>query len=100
MYNGVFSTVEPQVGQLQAILQEARDRQLERTWLRNRSDGELDDARLVEGVAGDRLVFKKRGRAEVQDDRSQSTEDPRKRRICFVMDCSGSMYRFNGHDGR
>lgn len=23
-----------------------------------------------------------------------------KRRICFVMDCSGSMYRFNGLDGR
>merc|ERR1719195_2076136 len=23
-----------------------------------------------------------------------------KRKICFVMDCSGSMYRFNGLDGR
>ena len=23
-----------------------------------------------------------------------------KRRLCFVMDCSGSMYRFNSLDGR
>ena len=37
---------------------------MERIWLRNRSDGELDDTRLVEGVAGERLVFKKRGQTE------------------------------------
>ena len=27
-------------------------------------------------------------------------EKPRPRRLTFVMDVSGSMYRFNGHDGR
>ena len=64
MYKEVLSTVEPQVAQLQAILRQAKDKKLERIWLRNRSDGELDDNRLVEGVAGERLVFKKRGTTE------------------------------------
>ena len=30
-------------------------------WLRNAADGELDDSRLVEAAAGERLVFKRRG---------------------------------------
>jgi hypothetical protein len=44
----------------------------------------------VDGVAGERLVFKRRG---------ESDEPPSplgKKRILFVMDISGSMYRFNG----
>ena len=76
MYNEVLSSVEPQVAQLQSILHQAKDKKLERIWLRNRSDGELDDMRLVEGVAGERLVFKKRGKTETKskfddDNRSQ-----------------------------
>lgn len=99
MYLEVLSTVEPQVAQLQSILRQAKDKKLERIWLRNRSDGELDDTRLVEGVAGERLVFKKRGTTESKS-KSDDDDDRAKRRICFVMDCSGSMYRFNGMDGR
>jgi len=101
MYYGLFSNVEQQVAQLKGILQQVQDKQRERVWLRNRPEGELDDARLVEGVAGDRLVFKKRGQADLAHSSNQNFEDnSRKRRICFVMDCSGSMYRFNGLDGR
>lgn len=98
MYNNVYGQVEPQIAQLQAILQQAQDKKRERVWLRNRPDGELDDTRLVEGVAGDRLVFKRRGKAESPSSSQEPSE--RKRRICFVMDCSGSMYRFNPMDGR
>jgi len=100
MYHGVFGSVEPQISQLQAILQQVRDKKRERVWLKNRTDGELDDARLVDGIAGDRLVFKRRGRAEAATSTLTEESDRAKRRICFVMDCSGSMYRFNGLDGR
>jgi translation elongation factor EF-G len=75
MYKEVLSTVEPQVAQLQSILRQAKDKKLERIWLRNRSDGELDDTRLVEGVAGERLVFKKRGTTE---SKSKSDDDDRR----------------------
>ncbi len=80
MYNEVLSSVEPQVAQLQSILHQAKDKKLERIWLRNRSDGELDDMRLVEGVAGERLVFKKRGKTETKskfddDNRSRGRKD-------------------------
>ena len=151
MYKELLSSVEPQVKQLQSIFQQAKAKTTERIWIRNRSDGELDDMRLVEGVAGERLVFKKRAKAEtksfLEDERRVrsrmenldqcgivrllplSTIIPvyfhtsllsclkdtfriwpivsmglfgvrAKRRICFVMDCSGSMYRFNSLDGR
>ncbi|CAJ1427783.1 unnamed protein product [Effrenium voratum] len=97
MYKEVLASVEPQVAQFKAILRQAREKKMERIWLRNRSDGELDDTRLVEGVPGERLVFKKRGQTE-----SKKSDDLQrtKRKICFVMDCSGSMYRFNSLDGR
>eukprot|EP00929_Paragymnodinium_shiwhaense_P058805 TRINITY_DN29464_c0_g1_i1.p2 TRINITY_DN29464_c0_g1~~TRINITY_DN29464_c0_g1_i1.p2 ORF type:complete len:704 (+),score=153.80 TRINITY_DN29464_c0_g1_i1:2401-4512(+) len=100
MYNGILGAVEPQIAQLQTIFRQVQDKKKERVWLRNRPDGELDDARLVEGVAGDRLVFKKRGRADSAPDPADGQDAKRKRRILFVMDCSGSMYRFNGLDGR
>ena len=75
MYQEVLSTVEPQVAQLQSILRQAKDKKSERIWLRNRSDGELDDTRLVEGIAGERLVFKKRGTTE---SKSKSDDDDRR----------------------
>ena len=77
MYKEVLSSVEPQVAQLQSILRQAKDKKMERIWLRNRSDGELDDTRLVEGVAGERLVFKKRGMTEAKS-KSDDDDDRRK----------------------
>jgi len=53
----------------------------------------------VEGIAGERSVYKKRAEAEVRNQPGENTRR-QKRRLCFVMDCSGSMYRFNSLDGR
>jgi hypothetical protein len=69
----------------------------ERTWLKHQSSGELDDAKLVDGVTGERLVFKRRG---VSDSPFQNGHQDLPKRMLFVMDVSGSMYRFNGQDGR
>ena len=82
-------------------LESAKERGRERVWLKRRADGELDDERLVDGVAGDRLVFKRRGRPARDDAAPETATAPRrKRRIIFLMDVSGSMYRFHPLDGR
>ena len=68
--------------------------------MRNKSDGDLDDGRLVEGAAGERNVYKRR--EEVSPDPFITTPPSaeNKKRMLFVMDVSGSMYYFNGYDHR
>ena len=70
-------------------------------WIKRQTTGELDDTRLVDGLAGDKTVFKRRGDPTSQSLTSTtSNTDPHKKRLHFVVDVSGSMYRFNGQDRR
>lgn len=46
------------------VLEQAESRARERTWLRNQTSGELDDGKLVDGVTGERLIYKRRGEEE------------------------------------
>eukprot|EP00624_Nannochloropsis_granulata_P001880 evm.model.NODE_19120_length_25721_cov_24.254967.6 len=111
LYEGIMKRVNQQVGQLREILREGgrkgKDRGKEREWRRNQAQGELDDNKLVDGMAGERLVFKRRADVEEEEDESWKgrkkdgeKKGKSKRRMLFVMDTSGSMYRFNGEDGR
>lgn len=82
--------------QMRSMLRQLKSSSDERVWIRNQSTGDLDDTKLVDGVAGERLVFKRR-------QASNKTGAPKKqmpKRFLFVMDVSGSMYRFNGQDKR
>ncbi len=65
--------------------QEAREK--ERAWLRQQTHGELDDARLVDAIAGARTVYRRRG----ANDDPASGEQALPKRVKFVMDISGSM---------
>ena len=85
-----------EVSQLRVLLESREARSAERTWLRRQSHGELDEGRLVDGVAGERSVYKRRAEQRPQDGAPQT----KPKLIRFVMDCSGSMYYFNGHDKR
>lgn len=96
-YQRYFSRVEHECSQLRSVLDNLESFAQERTWLKHQSSGELDDAKLVDGVTGERLVFKKRG---VSDSPFHSLHQAKPKRMLFVMDVSGSMYRFNGQDGR
>ncbi|KAJ0396306.1 hypothetical protein P43SY_007156 [Pythium insidiosum] len=97
-YQAYFSRVERESSQLRSILENLESFAQERTWLKHQSSGELDDGKLVDGVTGERLVFKRRG---VSDSPFQAFQHQTKpKRMLFVMDVSGSMYRFNGQDGR
>lgn len=102
-YDGIRERVEGSVRQLREILEGLRSRGKEREWVRNQAQGELDDAKLVDGLAGERLVFRRRveaAEAEEGGGRKAEKEKRGRRRMLFVMDASGSMYRFNGEDGR
>jgi hypothetical protein len=94
--------VENQVSQLRTIIDEFSRRSKERVWLRNQSSGELDDAKIVDGLAGERLVFKRRGISGDSQVDAANSGNPESvlKRLEVVMDVSGSMYRFNGTDGR
>jgi hypothetical protein len=99
-YKGMLDRIAPHVSSLREQLGAAKDRKSERTWLRRRSDGELDDDRLVDGAAGERLVFKRRGKPDPLDRKPTEEDDFRKRTLLFLVDVSGSMYRFQMMDGR
>ena len=90
-----------EIDQLKSIMDELDRRSRERMWIKRQTTGELDDTRLVDGLAGDKTVFKRRGDPTSQSLTSTtSNTDPHKKRLHFVVDVSGSMYRFNGQDRR
>lgn len=97
-YNHLHSQVDIQIQQLQVMLKDIKRRKQERVWLRRQSNGELDDSRLVDALAGEKDVFKRRGEATDSNPNSAQGSEP----MCvkLVVDVSASMYRFNGYDGR
>lgn len=38
----------------------------ERQWLRHQSTGELDDAKIIDGLTGEKAIYKRRGELEPQ----------------------------------
>ena len=93
-YDELFRTVEKEVTQLRVILQAVEAKEKERTWLRGKTVGELDDSKIVDFAIGEKTVFKHRGQRE-----DPSVAQALPKRLSFVVDVSGSMAVFNG-DGR
>lgn len=94
MYKQFRDPIRKDVVTLKAILQQADLKQEEKGWIRRQSHGELDDGKLVDGVTGDKYIYKRRGKMD--DDSPQMGP----KRIRLVVDLSASMYRFNGYDNR
>lgn len=68
----------------------------ERQWFRHQTSGELDDTKLIEGLTGERTIYRRRAEKEPEIGAPQL----KPKRLKLVADVSGSMYRFNGYDGR
>lgn len=64
MYESFSSRVRRQVQSLRVILDSLQAKNLERVWLRHQTSGELDDTKLIEGLVGERTIYKKRGDEE------------------------------------
>jgi len=96
MYEQYSKGVRKQVQTLRSILDSLQAKSLDRTWLKNQTSGELDDNRLIDGITGERSIYKKRG----EQDPEIGAPQEKPKRLKLVVDVSGSMYRFNGHDQR
>ncbi|XP_008476364.3 von Willebrand factor A domain-containing protein 8 [Diaphorina citri] len=96
VYSEYSLPVQNQVQALRIILSSLQAKSHERQWARNQTSGDLDDSRLIEGITGERAIYKKRSDQEPEIGSPQI----KRKRLRLVVDVSGSMYRFNGYDGR
>ncbi|KAL3861823.1 hypothetical protein ACJMK2_007838 [Sinanodonta woodiana] len=95
-YETFSKSVRKQVKSLRVILDSLQAKGKERQWLKNQTYGDLDDAKLIDGLTGEKSVYKRRG--EKEPEMGSPQELPKRLRL--LVDVSGSMYRFNGFDGR
>ena len=96
IFSDFLSPIEKDIAILKNTLRSVEGKNSEKTWIRSQSQGELDDTKLVDGVAGERYIFKRRG---IEQDATNPLHQ-RPKRLRFVIDASASMYRFNSYDGR
>lgn len=89
VYSAFHAPVEKQVQQLRIILNSLQAKSKERLWQKHQTSGELDDNKLIEGITGERNIYRKR--AEHEPEPGQPQEKPK--RLKLVVDVSGSMYR-------
>lgn len=89
VYDAFSMPVRKQVQQLRIILSSLQAKSKERLWQRHQTAGELDDAKLIEGITGERNIYRKR--SDQQPELGQAQQKPK--RLKLVVDVSGSMYR-------
>ena len=87
--------VSREIRELRGVLDALEARKNERSWLRHRDNGDLDDSRLIDGLTGDRNVYKMRGERPPE----QGSTPVVPKRIHFLFDLSMSMSRYS-MDGR
>jgi von Willebrand factor A domain-containing protein 8 len=103
MYRRFVDPIKQDIASLKAVLKQVMDMRKsssERGWIKRQSHGELDDTKLVDSVTGDKYVYKRRGTIPKDPTSPDSAKKRRPKRLRFVVDVSGSMYRFNGYDER
>lgn len=96
LYGQFLKAVQPQIGALRGVLAELQAKKKERQWSKHQTSGELDDAKIIEGLTGERTIYRRR--MEQEPPPGSPPELPKRLRL--VLDVSGSMYRFNSYDGR
>ncbi|XP_076841646.1 von Willebrand factor A domain-containing protein 8 isoform X2 [Brachyhypopomus gauderio] len=95
-YERFSSAVRPQVQSLRIILDSLQAKGKERQWLKNQALGELDDTKIIDGLTGEKAIYKRREELNLEPGSPQQ----KPKRLRLLADISGSMYRFNGVDGR
>lgn len=96
-YSELRERVEESISVLKSHLKHLKKQSEERVWLKKQSTGELDENRIVDLLAGEKDVFKRRGKPGDANNNSVQAEPIN---IRLVVDISASMYRFNSYDGR
>lgn len=89
IYDQYSAPIREQVQQLRIILNSLQAKSKERLWQHHQTSGELDDNKLIEGITGERNIYRKRVEQEPEPGQQQS----KPKRLKLVVDVSGSMYR-------
>lgn len=84
VYQSYLAEVQSEIVQLRLALS-GLEFKSGRGWVRMKSEGELDETRLVEGLTGETTIFKRRG--DLTQSFGNTHERPKK--VQFVMDVSG-----------
>ncbi|KAL7983994.1 hypothetical protein Chor_004534 [Crotalus horridus] len=95
-YERFSGAVRRQVQSLRIILDNLQAKGKERQWLRHQAVGELDDAKIIDSLTGEKTIYKRRGELDPQ----LGSPQQKCKRLSLLVDVSGSMYRFNGVDRR
>uniref|UniRef100_A0A1Y1MII6 von Willebrand factor A domain-containing protein 8 n=1 Tax=Photinus pyralis TaxID=7054 RepID=A0A1Y1MII6_PHOPY len=96
LYAQFSGAVSKQVLSLRIILGSLQAKNKERQWTKNKTSGELDDTKLIDGLLGEKTIFRRR--TELEPELGSPQIKPKMLRL--VVDVSASMYRFNSYDGR
>ncbi|XP_026327671.1 von Willebrand factor A domain-containing protein 8-like [Hyposmocoma kahamanoa] len=96
LYEQFYRAVQPQIGALRGVLAELQAKKKERQWSRHQTSGELDDGKIIEGLTGERSIYRRR----TEQEPPPGSPPDKPKRLRLVLDVSGSMYRFNSYDGR
>lgn len=96
LYEQFSRSVTRQVQSLRVILGSLQAKNKERQWTRHQTTGELDDVKLIDGILGEKTVYRRRTEQEPELGAPQL----KPKRLRLVVDVSGSMYRFNSYDDR
>lgn len=96
LYNQFSNSVSKQVQSLRVTLGSLQAKNKERHWTRHQTTGELDDVKLIDGLLGEKTVYRRRTEQEPE----MGAPQLKPKRLRLVVDVSGSMYRFNSYDGR
>ncbi|KAI9253809.1 AAA domain-containing protein [Phascolomyces articulosus] len=96
VFQKYMENVRREIRELRVILESVEAKNKERVWLKNQTSGDLDDTKIIEGLTGERAIYRKRG----EDDPEIGLFQDKPKRMKFVFDLSASMYRFNTHDRR
>ena len=57
-----MARVQADIRDLRGVFEQAAAKEKERVWQAGRTDGDLDDARLVEALTGDEAVYRRPGK--------------------------------------
>ena len=86
--------VAREIRELRVTLEALEARKNERAWLKNKTDGELDDHKLIDGLTGERAVYKYRGERPPEMGAVQRV--PKRVHCLFDLSMSMSRYSFDG----
>lgn len=89
LYQSYSLPVADQVKMLKVVIDSVQAKSKEREWTRHQTSGDLDDLKLIEGLTGEKTIYRRRMKKEPDPGAPQV----KPKRLKLVTDVSGSMYR-------